>query len=243
MREREREKEDYLNINNQFWNRKYSAPNVEGYIFRLKSKLLDLYIPPQKKLTVLDYGCGEGSNINYLIKKYNYDGYGVDISRPSITICQKKINKKKFKLINSKVIKNDKFFDVKFDLIISIQVLYYLNNTDLKLLLANLNSMLKPGGYVFFTMISKKNYYYNFYSDKKNIDGLTKVDLSSYKNYKKRQKQSIYYHYINFTKNEKDLKNKFKLFKPLNIGYYDLSLESIDISTHHFTFLGEKKHI
>ena len=191
-------------------------------------------------MTVLDYGCGEGSNINYLIKKYNYDGYGVDISRPSITTCRKKINKRKFKLISSKVIKDDKFFDVKFDLIISLQVLYYLNNTDLKLLLANLNSMLKPGGYVFFTMMSRKNAYYNFHSDKKNIDGLTKVDLSSDKNYKKRQKQSIYYHYINFTKNEKDLKNKFKLFKPLNIGYYDFSLESLDLSTHHFFFFGKK---
>jgi 2-polyprenyl-3-methyl-5-hydroxy-6-metoxy-1,4-benzoquinol methylase len=241
-RERD-EKEDYLSINNQFWNRKYYAPNVEGFIFRLKPKLLDLYIPPQKKLTVLDYGCGEGSNINYLIKKYNYDGYGVDISRPSITTCRKKINKKKFKLISSKIIKNDKFFDVKFDLIISIQVLYYLNNTDLKLLLANLNSMLKPGGYVFFTMKSIKSDYWRFYSDKKNIDGLAKVDLSSDKNYQKRQKGNIFYHFINFTKNEKDLKNKFKLFKKLNIGYYDGSLESSNESGHHFTFFGKKKHI
>ena len=235
-------KRNYLSINHQFWNRKYNAPNVEGFIFRLKPKLLDLYINQKKRLTVLDYGCGEGSNINYLFKKYNYDVYGVDISVPAIKSCHKKLTKKKFKLISSKCNKNDNFFNVKFDLIISIQVLYYLNNTDLKLRLASLNSMLKPGGYVFFTMISRKNEYYNFYSDKKNIDGLTKVDLSSDKNYKKRQKQSIYYHYINFTKNEKDLKNKFKLFKPLNIGYYDFSLESLDKSTHHFTFFGKKKH-
>jgi len=231
---------EYLSINHQFWNRKYYAPNVEGFIFRLKPKLLDLYIPPQKKITILDYGCGEGSNINYLIKNYNYDGYGVDISSSAIKTCHKKMNKKKFKLISSKVSKNDKFFDVKFDLIISIQVLYYLSNTDLKLRLANLNSMLKPGGYVFFTMKSIKSNYYKFYSDKKNIDGLTKVDLFSNKNYKKRQKQNIYYHYINFTKNQKDLKNKFKLFKQLNIGFYDGSLLNLNVSGHHFTFFGKK---
>jgi cyclopropane fatty-acyl-phospholipid synthase-like methyltransferase len=110
-------------------------------------------------LTVLDYGCGEGSNINYLIKNYKYDCYGVDISAPSIKICHKKYNKKKFKLISSEINKNDKFFNVKFDLIISIQTLYYLNKPDLKLRLANLNSMLKPGGYVFFTMKSIKSDY------------------------------------------------------------------------------------
>jgi hypothetical protein len=45
MRERER---DYLNVNKKFWNRRYYAPNVEGFIFRLKPYLLDLYINPKK---------------------------------------------------------------------------------------------------------------------------------------------------------------------------------------------------
>ena len=233
---------NYKKINKKFWNRVYYAPNVEGYIFRLKPKLLDLFINSKKKLRVLDYGCGEGSNINYLIKKYGYDGYGVDISEPSIKNCQKKINKKKFKLIDFDVNQNDNFFNKKFDLIISIQVLYYLNDIDLKNRLISLNKMLKPGGYVFFTMMSTKNEYYKYFCDKrKSNDGLYKVDLSSDKNYKKRQKQSIYYHYINFTKSEKDLKNKFRLFKPVKLGYYDFSLTSNNESTHHYTFFGKKK--
>jgi cyclopropane fatty-acyl-phospholipid synthase-like methyltransferase len=233
-------KNNYKIINEKFWNRVYHAPNVEGFIFRLKSRLLDLFIK-KKKLKVLDYGCGEGSNINYLIKKYGYDGYGVDISEPSIKICQK-INKKKFKLIDFDVNQNDNFFNIKFDLIISIQTLYFLNDIDLQNRLISLNKMLKPGGYVFFTMQSTKNEYYKYFCDKrKNNDGLYKVDLSSNKNYKKRQKQSIYYHYINFTKSEKDLKNKFRLFKPLKIGYYDGSLTSTNESLHHFTFFGKKK--
>ena len=87
------------------------------------------------------------------------------------------------------------FFNKKFDLIISIQVLYYLNDIDLKNRLLSLNKMLKPGGYVFFTMMSTKNEYYKYFCDKgKSNDGLYKVDLSSDKNYKKRQK----HHYQNF---------------------------------------------
>ena len=41
---------EYLTTNQKFWNRKYSAPNVESFAFRLKSKLLDKYIPQNKKL-------------------------------------------------------------------------------------------------------------------------------------------------------------------------------------------------
>jgi 2-polyprenyl-3-methyl-5-hydroxy-6-metoxy-1,4-benzoquinol methylase len=238
-------KNNYKKINEKFWNRVYDAPNVESFIFRLKPKLLDLFINPKKKLKVLDYGCGEGSNIHYLIKKYRYDGYGVDISEPSIKNCQKKINKKKFKLIDFDVHQNDNFFNKKFDLIISIQVLYYLNDLDLKNRLISLNKMLKPGGYVFFTMKSTKSDYFKYYCDKrKGNDGLYKVDLSSDKNYKKRQKQNVYYHFINFTKSEKDLKDKFRLFKPLKIGYYDNSLTNTKgkgSSGHHYTFFGKKK--
>ena len=233
--------DNYQKINHKFWNREYHSPNVENMIFRLKPKLLDQYINPKKKLKVLDCGCGEGSNINYLIKKLGYDGYGVDISKPSIKVCKKKIKKNNIKLINFEVKEDDDFFNTKFDLIISVDVLYYLNNKDLKVRLISLNKMLKPGGFVFFTMASKKNKYFKFFCNKiKNADGLYKVDLGVDKNYRKRHKQSIYYHYINFIKNESDLKNKFKLFTPLNIGFFDASFTTTKESGHHFTFFGKK---
>ena len=235
--------ENYLNINKKYWDRKYFAPNIEGFIFRLKSRLLDNHIPSKKKLTVLDYGCGEGSNINYFIKNYKYDGYGVDISNPSIEVCKKKINKKKFKLIESNVDEHDNFFNVKFDLIISIQVLYYLNNKDLEIRLLSLNNILKPSGYVFFTMIGTKSDYFKYYSNKKiNSDGMTLVNLSKDTKQKKRQKRNIYHHYINFCRNNKDLKKKFKIFKPLSVGFYDENLESTDSNNLHFTFFGKKRN-
>jgi hypothetical protein len=46
-----------------------------------------------------------------------------------------------------------------------------------------------------------------------------------------------------FAVSQKDLKNKFELFKKLNIGYYDGSLESSNASGHHFTFFGKKKYL
>ena len=236
-------KYNYKKTNYQFWNRKYDSPNVESFMFRLKPKLLDYYINRKKKLKVLDFGCGEGSNIKYLIKKYNYDGYGVDISPISIKECyKKKLNKKKFKIIDPDVKEDDDYFNVKFDLIISIQVLYFINDDDLKKRLISLNQMLKPGGYVFFTMMGSENHNIKLSSNgKKDSTGLTKASYSTDKQYRIRNKQNTYVCYLNYTKNENDLKKKFNLFKPLNIGFYDNSLISLKRSGFHYTFFGQKK--
>lgn len=239
-------KNSYINLNQRFWNREYFAPNVEEFIFRLKPILLNQYINFKKKkeFKVLDFGCGEGSNIKYLSDAFNFTPYGVDISYPSIKECKKKIYKFKnnFKIIKPQPKLSDNFYNTKFDLIISIQTLYYLSNEDLKTRLLSFKKMLKPNGYVFFTMMSTKMEYWRYYSNKKvNSAGLTLVNLSSDQKYKKRQKQSTYKHFINFCKNEKHLIKKFKLFKKLNIGYYDGSLESTKLSGHHFTFFGKTR--
>ena len=100
--------------------------------------------------------------------------------------------------------------------------------------------MLKKNGYVFFTMMSKNHYLIKEHSNKKkNKLGLINIDLSKDKKYKKRQKQSIYNSYINVVKNKNDLLKKFKLFEPLSIGYYDISLLQ-NKSTYHYIFFGKK---
>ena len=102
--------------------------------------------------------------------------------------------------------------------------------------------MLKPGGYVFFVMISPKHEYFKYFSNKKiNSNGMTLVDQSKDLKYRERHPGVVCSHYINFCKNKSDLKKKFKIFKTLSIGYYDGSLESTSLSTHHFTFFGKKR--
>ena len=239
--------ESYLKKNFHFWNRKYFAPNVEGFIFRLKPYLLDKYIKfKKKKFEILDFGCGEGSNVIFFEKNYKFIPYGVDISSDSIRKCKSKCKKYKnnFKVINPKPNINDNFFNKKFDLIISTQTLYFLSDIDLKKRLISLRNLLKPNGFVYFTMKATKHIYWSKCSNKKkDNDGLTLVNLNKLNknlNYKKRQKLNTYVHYINFTRSEKELKEKLKMFKKLNIGYYDLSLHDTKSSSHHYTFFGKK---
>lgn len=236
----------YLNKNFVFWNREYNAPNTESFIFRLKPHLLDRRFNlknKKSKIKVLDFGCGEGSNLNFFLKSYKWEPYRVDISEHSLHIAQAKMKlySDNFKLLENNRLHDIKDFpNVKFDLIIAIQSLYYLGKIDLNKTLITMKKLLKPNGVVFFTMISKKNEYYKKYSNKKtNKDGLTLVNLGTDKHYKKRQRQNTYKHYINFVKNSAQLKNLFNMFKPLNVGQYDLSLLDEKKSFHHYTFFGK----
>lgn len=231
---------NYLKTNLKFFQRPYYANNVDSYIWRLKSHILDKYINPNKKLRILDYGCGEGSNLEYFLKNYQYDCYGVDTSVNAVNVCKKK-KLKNIILIKSNVEKNDDFFNKKFDLIISINTLYYLNKYDLQKRLKSFENVLKPNGYVFFTMVSVKSKFFTKCSNKIiSEDSLTKVNFLKDKNFKDKEN---YYQYINFAKSEKDLISKFKIFKKLKVGFYDQSLNDINESIHHYTFFGKKRSI
>ena len=119
--------------------------------FNLKNK--------KSKIKVLDFGCGEGSNLNFFLKSYKWEPYGVDISEHSLHVARAKMKlySDNFKLLeNNKLLDIKDFPNVKFDLIIAIQSLYYLNKIDLNKTLIAMKKLLKPNGVVFFTMISKK---------------------------------------------------------------------------------------
>ena len=226
-------KKKIIDINNSYWQKKYSAPNVEGFVFRFYNKLLKHHIK-NKKIKILDFGCGEGANLDYFYKQLNFEPYGVDISNISIKVCKRKFKKIKnnFKLINFKPEYPPKLFfkNQKYDIITAIQSLYYLDNHNLELALKNIEYNLNEGGFVFFTMVSRKSYFWSKLSNKKTLsNGMTKVDLGN---------KNI--NYFNFIKNKSDLIKKFKLFKKLNVGFYDYSLIDINESTFHYTFFGKK---
>ncbi len=228
----------YLKINIKFFQRPYNANNVNSYIWRLKSHILNKYINPNKKLKIFDYGCGEGSNLLYLSKNYQYDCYGVDTSKSAIKVCKKK-KIKNVRLIDNKIEEEDDYFNKKFDLIISTNTLYYFDKYDLQKRLKSFENMLKPNGYVFFTMVSVKSKYFTKCSNRIiDKNSLTKVNYLKDQNFKFK---SNYYQYINFVKNEKDLVSKFKIFKKLNVGFYDQSLQDTSDSTHHYTFFGKRR--
>ena len=147
--------------------------------------------------------------MQFFINK-GYDAYGVDIAEKDLMIARNKLPdlRDHFKIIDPKPSEDDEFFKIKFDFILANQSLYYLSESELRIRLKSLYSMLKPGGYVYFTMMGSQGEYYRH--SEKVQDGLRKVDIQS-EAYKDRQRSlhgkahhSI--HYILFTHSKRELK-------------------------------------
>lgn len=204
----------------------YGVMYPESHIIRLHKHFLE-YKLNIKKGRLFDFGCGNGTHPLYFHSK-GFDVYGVDIVEQAIRLCKQRLplSKSHFEVIkpNQRI---DALFNVKFNLILANQSLYYLSDFYLNRTLNQIHEMLENGGIVLFTMIGEKSSYYK--DAKKDIDGLRRVKLVG------RLNETTY---INFVKSEKDLLKRFKMFEPINVGYYDFTSDGG--STFHYYFIGKK---
>lgn len=227
--------EQYLQGNKDYWDKGYVATNVESHVFRMFGRILKYEFGQDGTHgeRTLDFGCGQGAT-SFFFARNGYDAYGVDISEVDINIAKKSTPQmsNNFSVIAPKPSESDMFFGGNFDLITSVQTLYYLNNDDLDVRLKTLNNMLKDDGFVYFTMIGKKHYL--FEHAVKSDNGLWKVDFNL-------PRLSIKNYYIQFMDSEEEMIEKLKIFEPIHIGYYDHKLRSDEGCGFHYTFFGRKR--
>ncbi|MDO8521846.1 MAG: class I SAM-dependent methyltransferase [bacterium] len=226
----------YLKRNDEFWKQTYDAPNVESWIFRMYGRILrfDYGIDGSKHEKVLDFGCGQGGALNFF-DKLGFNCYGVDISENAIKTARKNIlhiPPKQLQVIDPKPDANRVFFDGDFDVVISIQTLDFLSNSDFEKAIQSIYNSMKPGAKIYAS--------YNGWSlylrqhGKYIGDGLWHVKFMTGGNRYK------YDTYLNFAKDKKALKKKFSLFEPVYIDYYDASYRE-EGSEFRYTFFGIKK--
>lgn len=229
---------NYVDVNVNYWEKGYNAPNVESYVFRANAYYFKSHgINIDNTTKILDFGCGGGSNVLYF-DKFNADTYGVDISTIDIERAKSLAkHPENFKVIEPTPQEDDLFFDCQFDIIMANQSLYYLSNSDMHKRLISLNKMLKPSGVVFFTMISVLNAYYKKAEYFK--DGLYRVVRDSAELRKRHNRVTMDDHYVNFTHNTTELVDRFNLFQCIHTGYYDQDFTGE--SGHHYMFFGKKK--
>ncbi len=230
----------YLQYNNEIWQNTYYAPNVESVIFRLHGRILksQFKLPKTNKLTTaLDFGCGQGSTVNYL-NRNGYDAYGIDISEIDIEVAKNTYPHIAHKFF---VCKPD-VFNVpmtnftnkkKITLITGQQSLYYFDKKDFNKLLKNFNNSLERKGLLYASMMSTKHTYYML-SKKTKFEWLRKTNFEG-----KRVKFKNYYNFHCHSK--KDVEKKFSIFKKIHTGSYHLELEEGETNNHHYTILCQKK--
>lgn len=107
-------------------------------------------LPELEGKTVLCVGCGTGEECAELSAK-GAKVFGVDISGTSITYAAKQVPDVDFRVVDmDSPALSGAFKEKQFDLIYSSLTLHYSN--DLPALLKSLGSMLKPGGYLLFSV-------------------------------------------------------------------------------------------
>tara|TARA_B100000989_G_scaffold166715_1_gene124679 strand:+ start:106 stop:834 length:729 start_codon:yes stop_codon:yes gene_type:complete len=225
---------NYLKKNDIYFKKPYNAPNVESFVFRFYGRILvhDFNITGRKKESILDFGSGRGGNLS-LFHKLGFNIFGVDIAKKDINIAKKMFPSRKdnFKVINPKPNENIEFFkNKKFNVVISIQTLNFLSNTDMDKAIKSLYNNMKKGGVIYATLCADTHYYKKHAKYVKN--GLWNVKFNN-----GRVKYDLMY---NFTKNKSDVKKIFKIFKPLYIDSYDLQFRN-EGSEKRFTFCGIKE--
>ena len=222
---------DYKNINRKFWNQGYYAPNVESFIFRFYGRFIKNFFK-KKNLKLLDFGCGQGANLNFFYQK-NYNCYGIDISKKDIQVAKKRFPKLRKKFILSHSVPKNTEIPDNLDIILASQSLYYLSKEDFISTINLLYSKLNKGGIIFASMINTKEKIF-YINSKKTKDPWLRLVKYKIKRHK------IKKHYLFFTKSKKDLCKKFSIFKTVSVGSYHCQLDENEISGSHYTFIGKK---
>lgn len=207
----------------------YGLRYPDGHVIRFYHHIL-AYDGGVTSGAMLDYGCGNGSHLEYFRTK-GFVPYGCDVSRVAIEQCKRLMpnDADHFHVIPNAPKLRD-YFQVDCDLIFSNQVLYYLNDRDMQNVLAQLYDLCKPGGIIFATMIAPTNYYSRFVEGTE--DGLSRVVLrgrlneTQFVNFKTRPQVLDLFTGAGFTK--------------LQLGFYGAIIREDEGPTDHHIFVGRK---
>lgn len=227
-----------LNIN--YWSGEYFAPNVESFIFRFYGRILkcDFGIDGSKNEKVFDFGCGQGGALKFF-QNNGFDVYGVDIAERDLAEAQKYLGKgAHLQKIAPNPNLGDTYFREIFEgkewmqVVISIQTLDFLSDTDCQIVLTNLYNSMLPGAVIYASFNGTKNYYFQNSTPIEGGDGLRHVKFNNGRvNYDLK---------LNFCDSKEAMREKFGMFKPTYLDYYDSSFRE-EGSEFRWTFCGTKQ--
>jgi len=141
---------DWEKVADDFWHE--PSEDVYYYLHRWKEKGFK---------TILDMGCGMGRHC-ILFAENGFNVTGFDLSEYGLGILNKKAEKKNLSIT---VVHGDvvdlPFEDNRFDAILAYHSVYHVDSKGMERVIANIKRILKPGGEVYITLISKSTWSYS----------------------------------------------------------------------------------
>jgi hypothetical protein len=184
-----------------------------------------------------------GGALNFFHEK-GFDVYGVDIAENDINQAKLSLGREKgkdsvgeahFELIEPNPRVNQHYFESIhnqrewIDVAISIQTLDFLSDTDCEIVLQNIYNQMKPGSVIFASFNGYQMYYRNH--GQYIGDGLWHIKFAN--------DRVSYDLNLNFIESKEKLAQKFHMFTPKYIDYYDSSFRN-EGSEFRWTFTGTK---
>jgi SAM-dependent methyltransferase len=207
----------------------YGLAYPESHIIRVNKHILEWELG-MRGGRVFDFGCGAGAHLKYFAD-HGYEPFGCDTSETAIATCQRLMPERKDNFRTTPVNPDlpALFGKTRFDLFLSNQVLYFLDDAGIASIVEQAHRMLVPGGVFIATMMASSCWYARYIKGER--EGFRVVQLDT-----PRQKGELL---INF-KTREELVELFGRFKVLHVGFYGSHIRQEEGSTDHWLFVGRK---
>jgi cyclopropane fatty-acyl-phospholipid synthase-like methyltransferase len=151
---------EYLELNKNYWEKGYAAPNVDHNAFRFAGRILrpDFGLPRNRE-RLLDFGCGQGAAVKYF-NGLGFTAHGTDFSVNDIAAARSAYPDlaKNFFLCDGQPSANPSYGDGEaYRVICAIQSLYYFTKSDFSDVVQRLYDQLEPGGVFYATMMGTES--------------------------------------------------------------------------------------
>jgi SAM-dependent methyltransferase len=207
----------------------YGLAYPESHIIRVNKHILEWELG-MRGGRVFDFGCGAGAHLKYFADQ-GYEPFGCDTSETAIAVCRRLMPqwKDNFRATPVNPDLPSLFGATKFDVFLSNQVLYFLDDPGIASIVEQAYSMVAAGGVFIATMMAPSCWYARYIDGER--DGFRVVKLDT-----PRQKSELL---VNFKARE-ELSKLFAPFSALHIGSYGSHIRQEEGSTDHWLFVGRK---
>jgi 2-polyprenyl-3-methyl-5-hydroxy-6-metoxy-1,4-benzoquinol methylase len=206
----------------------YGLVYPESHIIRVHRHILEWELG-MRDGTIFDFGCGSGAHLKYFAD-HGFVPYGCDVSKTAIEQCAKMMPEHVANFFVTPAVKPDLAALVgptRFNVFLSNQVLYYLDDEGIRDIVRQAHAMLQTRGVFVVSMMAYSCWYARFITG--TVGDLKKVDMKT-----PRQTETMF---INF-KNREEIEALFKPFRKLHLGSYGNHIRDEEGSTDHWLYVG-----